>query len=71
VEFLLFLFKGGTKRGAKSVIVGVGGCLPPSLKTLNFCAGGCFSSLVCNNTLCTLNTQYCNNNLSIYVMNVN
>jgi hypothetical protein len=36
-------------------------------KTLNFCAGGCFASLVCNNTLCTLNTRYCNNNtLSIF-----
>jgi hypothetical protein len=35
------------------VIVYAGGCLPPSLKTLNFCAGGCFASLVCNIMLCT------------------
>jgi hypothetical protein len=49
-----------------------GGYFPPTLKTINFGAGGCFASLVCNNTLCTLNTQYCNNNtLSIYFMNVN
>jgi hypothetical protein len=53
------------------MIVGAGGCLPPSLKTLNFCAGGCFASLVCNNTLCTLNTRYCNNPLFLYFMNVN
>jgi hypothetical protein len=52
------------------VIVGVGGCLPPNLKTLIFCVGGCFGSLVCKNTLCTLNTWYCNNTLSLYFMNV-
>jgi hypothetical protein len=46
-------------------------CLPHSLETLNFCAGGCFASLVCNNILCTHNTRYCNNTLSIYFMNVN
>jgi hypothetical protein len=49
------------------VIVCAGGCLPPSLKTLNFCAGGCFASLVCNNILCTHNTWYCNNTLSLYI----
>jgi hypothetical protein len=64
----VFLFKGGTKRGAKAVIEFVRGCLPPSLKTLNFCAGGCFASLVCNNTLCTPSTRYCNNTLSIYFL---
>jgi hypothetical protein len=32
-----------------------GGCWPPTLKTILFCAGGCFASRVCNsNTLCTL-----------------
>jgi hypothetical protein len=31
-----------------------GGCWPPTLKTIYFCAGGCFASRVCNNiTLCT------------------
>jgi hypothetical protein len=53
------------------VIVCAGGCMPPSLKTLNFGAGGCFASLVCNNILCTHNTRHCNNTLSIYFMNVN
>jgi hypothetical protein len=62
----MFLFKGGTRGGAKVVIACVGECLSPSLKTLIFCVGGCFASLVCNNTLCTLNTRYCNNTLSIY-----
>jgi hypothetical protein len=64
----MFLFKGGTEGGVKSVIVCAGGCLPPSLKTLNFCAGGCFASLVCNNTLCTHSTRYCNNTLSLYIL---
>jgi hypothetical protein len=45
----MFLLEGGTKGGAKLVIVCAGGRLPPSLKTLNFCVGGCFASLVCNN----------------------
>jgi hypothetical protein len=35
------------------VIVRAGGCLSPSLKTINFCAGGCFASLVFNNILFT------------------
>jgi hypothetical protein len=39
------------------VIMRAGGCLPPSLKAINFCAGGCFASLVCNNTLCTHSTR--------------
>jgi hypothetical protein len=25
--------------------------MPPTLKTIKFCAGGCFASLVCNNTV--------------------
>jgi hypothetical protein len=33
-----------------------GGCWTPTLKIINFCAGGCFASLVCNIILCTLNT---------------
>jgi hypothetical protein len=45
------------------VIVCAGGCLPPSLKTINFCAGGCFASLVCSNTLCTLTVII----LSLYI----
>jgi hypothetical protein len=72
VEFCCFLFKGGTKRGAKAVIECAGGCLPPSLKTLNFCTGECYASLVCISTLCTPSTcWYCNNTLSIYFINVN
>jgi hypothetical protein len=38
------------------VIVRAVGCLSPSLKTINFCVGGCFASLVCNNILCTHST---------------
>jgi hypothetical protein len=38
----MFLFKGGTKRGAKAVIVGVGGCLPPSLKNTKLLCGRVF-----------------------------
>jgi hypothetical protein len=52
----MFLFKGGTQGGTPAVKLVAGGCLPPTLKTINFGAGGCFASLVCNNTLCTLNT---------------
>jgi hypothetical protein len=55
-EFLFFLLKGGIQGGAPAVKMFVGGCLPPTLKTINFCAGGCFASLGCNNNLCTLNT---------------
>jgi hypothetical protein len=53
------------------VIVRVGGRLPPGMKTINLYAGGCFTSLVCNNTLCTLNARYCNNTLSLYFINEN
>jgi hypothetical protein len=33
-----------------------GGCWPPTLKTMNFCAGGCFAFLGYNNNLYTRNT---------------
>jgi hypothetical protein len=52
----MFLFKGGTQGRAPAVKLVTGGCLPPTLKTINFFVGGCFASLVCNNTLCTRNT---------------
>jgi hypothetical protein len=66
----MFLFKGGTKRGAKAVIVRAGGCLPPSLKNTKLLCGRVFCLHGLYNTLNTLNTQYCNNTLSIYFMNV-
>jgi hypothetical protein len=56
MRVLLFLFKGGTQERAPVVKLVAEGCLPPTLKTINFGVGGCFSSLVCNNTLHTLNT---------------
>jgi hypothetical protein len=62
------LLEGGTKGGAKSVIVYAGGCLPPSLKTLNFCAGGCFASLVCNIMLCIQTPGTVINTLSMYIL---
>jgi hypothetical protein len=53
------------------VIVCVGGCLPPSLKTLNYDVGGCFASLVCNNMPCTHSTRIVISTLSLYFVNVN
>jgi hypothetical protein len=43
---LLFLFKGGTQGRAPAVKVVAGERLPPTLKSINFYAGGCFASLV-------------------------
>jgi hypothetical protein len=47
----LFLLKGGAKGGAKS---------------LNLLAGGCFTSLICNNMLCTQTPSTVINTLSIF-----
>jgi hypothetical protein len=52
----LFLLEGGAKAGGKSV---------------NLLTGGCFTSLLCNNKLCTHTPGIVLNTLSIYFMNVN
>jgi hypothetical protein len=52
----LFLLEGGAKAGGKSV---------------NFLAGGCFTSPLCNNKLCTHTPGVVINTLSIFCMNVN
>jgi hypothetical protein len=48
----MFLLEGGTKVGGKSV---------------NVLVGGCFTSLFCNNKLCTHNTRYYNK-YSLYIL---
>jgi hypothetical protein len=52
----LFLLECGAKAGGKSV---------------NWLAGGCFTSLICNNNLCTQTPGVVINTLSISYMNVN
>jgi hypothetical protein len=63
---LLFLLEGGAKAGGKSVNLFGEGVSPPSLKTLSFCAGGRFASLLCNNKLCTQAPGIVINTLSIF-----
>jgi hypothetical protein len=53
---LLFLLEGGANAGGKSV---------------NLLEGGCFTSLLCNNKLCTHTPGVVINTLSIFYMNVN
>jgi hypothetical protein len=52
----LFLLEGGAKVGGKSVYL---------------LAAGCFTSLICNNKLCTQTPGVVINTLSISYMNVN
>jgi hypothetical protein len=53
---LLFLLEGGAEATGKPV---------------NLLAGGCFTSLLCNNKLCTHTPGVVINTLSIFSMNIN
>ena len=52
----MFLLEGGAEAGEKSV---------------NLLVGGCFTSLICNNKLCTQTLDVVISTLSIFYMNVN
>jgi hypothetical protein len=45
----MFLLEGGAKAGGEPVNLFGEDVSPPSFKTLSLCAGGCFTSLFCNN----------------------